>query len=207
VMDLIAFGPADAARRATRRVRAMHRGVRGTLAEPAGPFPAGTPYAADDPALLLWVLASLADSALVVYERYVGSLTRAERDAYWRDYKVVGSLFGLRDAEMPAGSEDFERYVSGMVAGDELAVTPQARELAIRIVMQPPVGVRARPLLEAMNFITVGLLPVRLRRQYGLSWDPARALVLRGGAEYAKRLVVPLLPGRLRLVRSAREAA
>jgi hypothetical protein len=35
---------------------------------------------------------------------------------------------------------------------------------------------------------------------YALSWDPARALALRGGAEYAKRLVVPLLPDRLRYV-------
>jgi hypothetical protein len=33
---------------------------------------------------------------------------------------------------------------------------------------------------------------------YGFSWDPARAVVLRGGAEYAKRVVVPLLPDRLR---------
>jgi uncharacterized protein (DUF2236 family) len=73
--------------------------------------------------------------------------------------------------------------------------------------MRPPVPLHARPLLELSNFITVGLLPARLRRQYGLSWDPARALVLRGGAEYAKRVVVPLLPERLRVVRSARRAA
>src|SRR3954449_12243213 len=40
-------GPRDEPARLTRRVRAMHRRVRGELAEPAGPFPAGTPYAAD----------------------------------------------------------------------------------------------------------------------------------------------------------------
>lgn len=38
-------------------------------------YPAGTPYAADDPELLLWVLFTLVDSALVVYRRYVGPLT------------------------------------------------------------------------------------------------------------------------------------
>jgi uncharacterized protein (DUF2236 family) len=48
------------------------------------------------------------------------------------------------------------------------------------------------------NFHTIGLLPARLRHEYGLRWDPARALVLRGGTEYTKRLVVPLLPARLR---------
>src|SRR5919205_3382056 len=75
VLDLLGFGPKAEAQRATRRVRAMHRHVRGELAEPAGRFPAGTPYAADDPALLLWVLASLADSAAMVYQRYVASLS------------------------------------------------------------------------------------------------------------------------------------
>src|SRR6476659_2281805 len=75
VMDLIAWGTREEADRATRRVRAMHKRVRGTLAEPAGRFPAGTPYAADDPALLLWVLACLVDSALVVFQKYVRRLT------------------------------------------------------------------------------------------------------------------------------------
>src|SRR3982751_1696462 len=71
VMDAITFGSRAEADRLTRRVRAMHRRVRGELAEPVGRFPAGTPYAADDPELLLWVLACLVNSSLVVYERYV----------------------------------------------------------------------------------------------------------------------------------------
>src|SRR5256885_17181771 len=43
VLNLVAFGPAEDARRATRRVRAMHRRVRGELAAASGRFPAGTP--------------------------------------------------------------------------------------------------------------------------------------------------------------------
>src|SRR4051794_27931641 len=49
IVDLVVYGERSEALRATRRVRAMHRRVRGELAEPAGCFPAGTPYAADDP--------------------------------------------------------------------------------------------------------------------------------------------------------------
>ena len=77
VMDTIGFGSRADADRATRRVRAMHRRVRGVTAAPAGRFPAGTPYAADDPALLLWILACLADSALVVYQKYVAHAAAA----------------------------------------------------------------------------------------------------------------------------------
>jgi len=200
VMDTIAFGSRADADRATRRVRAMHKRVRGELTAPAGRFPAGTPFAADDPELLLWVLASLVDSALVVYERYVASLSHDERDAYWQDYRVVGGLFGLADDEMPEDIHAFDAYMQRMLNGEDLFVTPAARELAIDIVMRPPVPLSRRPVLELVNFITVGLLPAKLRRQYGLTWDPLRSLALRGGAEYAKRFVVPLLPRRLRYV-------
>ena len=204
VMDTVAFGSKADADRATRRVRSMHGKVRGELARPAGRFPAGTPFAADDPELLLWVLATLVDSALVFYDRYVASLSEAERDAYWQDYRVVGGLFGLKEHEMPLDIRDFDDYMRAMLEGSDLFVTSAARELALQIVMRPPVGLAKRPVLELVNFVTVGLLPVPLRRQYGLSWDPLRALMLRGGAEYAKRVLVPLAPGRLRFVSSAR---
>src|SRR5829696_7765022 len=137
VMDTIGFGSREAADRATRRVRAMHRRVRGVTDE-------GVPYAADDPELLLWVLACLVDSALVVYGKYVRSLSWEDRDAYWRDYKVIGRLFGLRDEDMPDGIDDFDAYMRGMLDGGELVVVPQARELAVQIVMKPPVPLAAR---------------------------------------------------------------
>ena len=204
VLDTITFGARADADRATARVRAIHARVRGELAAPAGRFPAGTPFAADDPELLLWVLATLVDSALVVYERYVRSLSHAERDAYWQDYRVVGRLFGLRDDEMPADIDAFDAYMRDMLDGPDLYVTSAARELAVKIVLQPPVPLIRRPVLELVNFVTVGLLPAQLRRQYGLSWDPVRSLMLRGGAQYAKRVLLPLAPGRLRFVASAR---
>ena len=93
-----------------------------------------------------------------------------------------------------------------MLDGPDLHVTSAARELAVKIVLQPPVPLIRRPVLELVNFVTVGLLPPQLRRQYGLSWDPVRSLLLRGGAEYAKRVLVPLAPGRLRFVPSARSS-
>lgn len=207
VMDTIAFGPKQAAERMTAHVRAAHAQATGTLSEDAGPFPAGTPYRADDPELLLWILASLVDSCLLAYDRYVGGLKDAEREAYWQDYRVVGRFFGLAAGDMPATYADFRAYLDDMLAGDQLHVTPRARELGIQIVMRPPVPIAARPLLELVNQITVGLLPGRVRKEFGFGWDPARALAVRGGAEYVKRVLVPLLPDRVRLVPSAQPQA
>jgi uncharacterized protein (DUF2236 family) len=198
VINAVVFGERVEADEATRRVRAVHARTRGRLIESAGRFPAGTQWAADDPDLLLWVIATLADSGLLVYERYVGALQRAQREAYWQDYRVMGELFGLAAARMPTNINEFESYMHDMLASDVLSVDEQARRLAIQIVLHPPVPVVHRPLLELANFITVGLLPARLRRQYGLRWDPLRGLAVRLGAEYTKHLLIPLLPGRVR---------
>ena len=198
VVDAVVFGERAEADAATARVRRVHRRYRGHLSRPAGRFPAGTPWAADDPALLLWIIATLAESGLVVYERYVGRLSAAEREAYWADYRMMGRCFGLRECDTPASFGAFESYVREMVNGDALHVTPEARELALDIVLRPPVPIAARPLLELANTITVGLLPAPIRRQYGLRWDPLRGLATRVGAEYAKRLLLPALPRPLR---------
>lgn len=207
VLDLIAWGDdREAADRATARVRAMHTRVRGRTAEAVGRFPVGTPYRGDDPELLLWILASMADSAALVYTKYVAGLDDDELDALWADYRVVGRLFGLRDQDMPADWRAFRTYVSALLASGDLVVTDRARELAIDIVLNPPAPLAARPLVALVNQITVGLLPRDLRRQYGLRWDPLRHVALESGAVYAKRLLLPFTPGRLRLIGQARAA-
>jgi uncharacterized protein (DUF2236 family) len=202
LLHTITFGSRRRADIATRAVRGIHSRVRGQLREPAGRFPAGTPYAADDPALLLWIMASLVDSNLTVHDRYVRTLSRGERNDYWQDFRVIGGLFGLQASDMPLEIEDFERYVDVMLASPDLHVTEEARKLAIEIVLRPPVSIHQRPLLELANFITVGLLPDRLRRGYGLYWNPACSLALIGGAQYTKRRVLPLLPEWIRRSRS-----
>jgi uncharacterized protein (DUF2236 family) len=206
VLDTIAFGSRRDADRVTARVRAMHKRVRGRLPAAAGPYPAGTPYRADDPELLLWVLFTLIDSGTAVYRKYVGALSQADEAALWDDYRVVGHLFGLRDRDMPADLDALGAYRRAMLEGDRLHVSDWARERARAIVLAPPVPLAARPLLEVANFVTIALLPDRIREQYGFSRLPppfVRKALVAGGAAYVKRAVVPLLPERIRLVSSA----
>ncbi len=202
VMDEIIWGSKVKADAYCARVRTAHAGVRGAIPADAGPFPAGTPYAADDPELLLWILACLMDAAGLMYSRYVRPLSRSERDGLWQDYRVVGECFGLRPGEMPGSIEAFDAYVAA--TSETLWVTEQARELGRRIVLEVPVPLAAVPLREAVNQLTVGLLPARVRKGYGLRWDPARSLALKANQEYVRRVVLPLLPGRVRKVPSAR---
>jgi uncharacterized protein (DUF2236 family) len=192
VMSTIGFGSRADADRATRRVRAMHRRA-----------------GVDKPDLLLWVLFTLVDSGLVVYQLYVERLTDDQQAAYWDDYRQVGRLFGLRDRDMPATLTDLREYKREMLSGDVIHVSDWARGRARSIVLEPPVPWLARPLLETVNFITIALLPDRIRREYGFSALPPAAVrraLVAGGAEYVKRAVIPLMPERLRLVPAARAA-
>jgi uncharacterized protein (DUF2236 family) len=207
VMNEIVWGSRAKADAYTARVRRAHAGVRGVLPRDAGRFPAGTPYAADDPDLLLWVLACLVDSADMSYRRYVGPLSRDERDELWQGYRVVGECFGLAPDDMPQDIEGFDAYMAEMIDGDMLWVTPKARELGRQIVLSPPVALKYRPVVEAINFLTIGWLPPRVRKGFGLSWDPLRGAALQANAEYVKRFVLPFLPESLRVLPVARAAS
>lgn len=207
VMTAIGFGPRAEADRVTRRVRAMHRKVRGRIDREVGIYPAGTPYAADDPELLMWVLFTLVDSGIVVYERFVATMSPEQREDYWADYRVIGGLFGLEPEQMPADIAELDDYRASMYASGRLHVGDWARSKAREIVLQPPVPIHLRPLLEAVNFLTVELLPGVIRDQYDFAPippRPIRAITTTATAEYLKRIVLPLLPATLRQIPAAR---
>ena len=73
-----------------------------------------------------------------------------------------------------------------------------------------PVPSRARPLVETVNFITIALLPDRIRSQYGFAPLPPpmlRKALVNAGAAYIRHGVLPLLPARVRQSPAARRAA
>jgi uncharacterized protein (DUF2236 family) len=209
VMNAITFGTREEADRLTGMVRASHRAVRGRLPESVGRFPAGSRYRADDPELLMWILYSLIDSNIVVYRTYVGRLSDRQLASLWEDYKVVGRLFGLQSDQMPETIDALNEYGREMLESDTLAVGDWARRRAREIVLEPPVPNLVRPVVETVNFITIALLPDRIRSQYGFAPLPpvlARKALVRAGATYVRRGLLPLLPAHIRQVPAARTA-
>jgi uncharacterized protein (DUF2236 family) len=192
----ITFGTRSQARAAAREFNLLHSGVTGALAEPAGALAASTPYRARDPELLLWVFATLVDTALLLYPMLAQPLTEAEQEQYYQESRRSVALLSLASALRPATLEGFRSYVREMLAGSTLAVTPEAREVA-RIVMCMPVPAVLRPFLAVTEQITIGLLPPRLRQMYGLSWDWPRHALLEAWAASTRRLL-PFLPALVR---------
>ncbi|HEY0277860.1 MAG TPA: oxygenase MpaB family protein [Solirubrobacterales bacterium] len=183
-MSRIYFGTRAEAERTGRAVRAMHARVKGVTDEDYGPIAAGTTYAASDPALGLWVLASLADSALVYHERIFGSLDRDDRERYWAEYRRVGELLGLPPDSMPATYGDLRDYVDGRLTDGSLFINDERRERAKGLVLAPPpfkplARIAVTPLHETIKLVSIGMLPAEIRALLGFSWDPAREALLR----------------------------
>lgn len=188
-MTDIAYNQPAAARRAVRHYHGCHRPVKGRLAEAVGPYLAGTPYDANDPLLRLWVLATLIDSALLVYDLWVRPLSASERESYYADFQTLGAELGLARALMPPTYRDFQDYMHAMLNSDQLTVGPTAREV-VRALYAPPVF---GPLARVLSGVGVGLLPAHLREAYGIAWRPAQARWVQRLASWSRRLR-PLLP-------------
>jgi uncharacterized protein (DUF2236 family) len=188
----IVFGSRAQADRAAARVRLMHSRVNGRTA-------AGRPYSALDPELLMWVHATLVDTALLVYGQWVRPLSEAEQAAYHEEMKTAALLFGTPEEVIPATLADFRAYMARMLDSPDIRASETACEIA-RAVMHPPLPLAMRPAMELANLITAGLMPPRLRREYGLSWDPARAALVAASRGTTRRVLMPLLPDRLRTV-------
>jgi len=79
----MSFGDLDHACRAARAIHGVHERVRGVLADDAGGFAPGTPYAGNDPDALRWVHATLIETVVVVHEAIHGLLYRDALGQPW----------------------------------------------------------------------------------------------------------------------------
>lgn len=154
------YGPAELADGVGRRVRWIHD------------FVASPAYRANDPNNLLWVHATLLDSALGCYERLVRRLSGDEVETYYQQMTVVAERFGCPRSAQPADYAAFRTYWDEQI--QSLQVTEVGRRLG-RDVIEPvlplALHVPLRPLLAIQRLVAVGTLPETIRDGFGFSWD------------------------------------
>ena len=198
----IVFDEKSQARAALGQVATIHKRVHG-IVPPGEPSYACAAYEAADQELLLWVHATLIDSAMVAYDLFVAPLSAAEREEYYRDSKRLAALFGIQEKTLPPSLPAFDSYMIYTVASETIAVGPGARRLAREILYPRPWILK--PAGPVFRLVTAGLLPEKLRDAYGLKWHPQREkrLALAAGAI---RLFLPWVPSPLRIVPNARKS-
>jgi uncharacterized protein (DUF2236 family) len=183
----IVFGDPATSAAASARLRRVHERINGTDDR-------GVPYRALDPELLRWVHATLIDTSLTIYERYVKRLTPREVDLYYEEMKDLAEAYAIPRDAMPPDYAAFRRYWDGMLESG-LRVTETTRDVT-DAVLEPDLSPLAWPAVELFRLVTVGLLPPDLRTALGLSWGPGRERAL-AGSQLAARRLVPLLPALL----------
>jgi uncharacterized protein (DUF2236 family) len=193
MFETVFFGTREEADRVLASVRHMHDRVSGELGPDGGAFPAGTPYSAYDPELMLWTIAVAAESAARFYELFVRRLDEDELDSFWEDWVRFGELFGMPRDVAPASWGEFRAWFDGRLAGDEMVLTAEARHVGRGVAFRIPVPRIESPVMEVHNLVLLGSLPSRVRELYGLPWDARREIAFRATAA-AIRASRPLSP-------------
>jgi uncharacterized protein (DUF2236 family) len=202
--QVMAFGTRQEVQAIARRVNQLHARVRGSLDHAVGAYPAHAPYRARDADLLLWVFATLIDTALLLYPMLVRPLTHAEQCRYYEESRQFARLVGVPGDVLPERLEEFTVYLRGMLSGPMLAATPEALMLCRRLLYLPAPA-PLRPAQALGEQLTIGLLPQQLRDLYGYSWDARRQRVLEGTTA-AIRHLLPLVPRHVRYTPWSRRA-
>jgi uncharacterized protein (DUF2236 family) len=138
--------------------------------------------------LLFWVLATLIDSSVRVYELLVAPLCR---DDYFQDMKTFGVAMGIPPEYMPETWAAFVRYFEAVLAGDSLRVGQVGQRLGRFIVTNP----LARFTLSGI--LAGGMLPERWRREYGLPWGGWENFCFRRGIA-GVRFLLKRMPASMR---------
>jgi uncharacterized protein (DUF2236 family) len=192
----VVFGSRSEAEATIRRVNAIHGAVRGLRAD-------GRPYSALDAEALLWVHATLVDTALRVYDRFVSPLSPDDAQRYHEESARVAVALGVPAGDLPPTIRDLREWMAAMIASGRVHVTADARRIA-RTVLYPT---RFPPRLawDAAHLVSLATLPDPIRRQYRIRWSEARERGVRRIAAASTRLL-PLVPGLLKHAPQARAA-
>jgi uncharacterized protein (DUF2236 family) len=159
----VSVGDRATAEQAAARVRRIHEHVRGV--DPV----TGQPYAAGDPALLLWVHAALVDSTVEAARLFGQALTDDGTDAYISEMVVAAELVGVPAGMVPATSAALRRYIASV--RPVLQCTRAARESMAYLLDPPGLDADLAEIWQDVRDGAVAALPGWARDLYGYA-DP-----------------------------------
>ena len=161
----VTFGEQAKAVRAAARVRRIHDHVRGVDAV------TGRPYAAGDPALLLWVHVALVQSSLAAGWAFGTPLSALDSDRYVAEMMVAAELVGVPGTLAPSSVADLERHVASV--RPELRCTPAARESMAYLLDPPGLDPEIAEIWQDVRDAAVATLPGWATDMYGYEAPPA----------------------------------
>ncbi len=160
----VSFGDKASAERVARRVRRIHTRVTGVDTV------TGKPYAASDPALLLWVHVALADSNLAARSLFGIALPQADADTYVAEMVVAAEMVGAPRDMVPATVAQLASYIDSV--RPELRCTPAAAESMAFLLNPPGLDADIAEIWQDIRDGAVGSLPGWAAQMYGYDRAP-----------------------------------
>ena len=102
VVFTMVFGTLDQALAASRHLYRLHTRIQGELPESVAAYARGSLYEANEVNALVWVYATLIESALLAYDLVLPPLSSVERETYYAESKTLAALFGIPADALPA---------------------------------------------------------------------------------------------------------
>jgi uncharacterized protein (DUF2236 family) len=201
VVFTMVFGTVDQAFAAARSLHRRHGSITGVLPDAVGPFKAGSAYCANNISALRWVYATLSDSALAAHDLVLGGLDPAERARLYSESQRFAAMFGIPAHVLPTDYTGLSGYVQAMCDSDILTVSAAARHIAAQIFAPSRIWRVPRTYMA----LTSGMLPERLRKNFGLAYGDTERHRSERAIGWIRR-VYPVLPARLRYVGPYHEA-
>ncbi|MFC5860919.1 oxygenase MpaB family protein [Acidicapsa dinghuensis] len=202
IVFTMVFGSFEQAMAASHHLYRLHTHIEGELATDIGTYHRGSRYMANEVNALLWVFATLIDSALLAYESVLAPLSDVEREAYYTESKMLAALFGIPAEAMPGAWSDFAQYMHDVVAGDQLGVDPVARQMAGDVLHGKGSWI---PVPGWYRALTAAWLPDRMRVEFNLPFDESQQLSGQRAQRWLRH-IVPRMPAVLRFVGPYHEA-
>jgi uncharacterized protein (DUF2236 family) len=173
VVFTMIFGTLDQALAASRRLYHLHTRIQGELTASVAAYAQGSRYRANQVSALVWVYATLIESALLAYECVLPPLSTSEREAYYAESKTMAALFGIPPAALPVNWSAFEAYNRDLFTSDRLGVGALGRELAQRILHGRGSWV---PVPHWYRALTTAWMPERFRGEFSLAYGEPEKL-------------------------------
>jgi uncharacterized protein (DUF2236 family) len=196
------FGSAPQAFRAARSLYQLHTTITGQLPSHVAAYEKGSRYQALHIPALLWVYATLIDSAVIAYQAIFPPLEDAELAGYYAESKILAGLFALPSDALPADWPSFQDYIREMSASQALGVDDRARFMAQRIMTGAGSWI---PIPRWYQAVTAEWLPARFRNEFALPFEPKEQSRAQKAPHYLPRIYAKL-PRSLRYVGPYQEA-
>lgn len=143
------------------------RAVAGMVNRAHGPVHSAS-YSAFDPALQLWVAATLYKGGARLSEIFEGPLAPERAEALYQAAALYGTTLQMPAELWPRDREAFDRYWAGSLASFQVDDKVRAYVHALLEGGRLPWWIR--PLMPLQRFFTRALLPADLRCAFGLAW-------------------------------------